>query len=80
MLKLSIEKEIPYPKLLIIDTPETHGIDIDNLRKMLNTMNDLDEESGFQILLSTGVNKYPEELSDNVILKLSESSMLLKAI
>jgi len=80
LLKLSLEKDIPFPKFLLIDTPETHGIDKDNLNKMLNTIGLLEHEGEYQILLSTGEGKYPKNLTDNVVIKLSEDDRLLKKV
>lgn len=80
LLRLSLDKDIPFPSFLLIDTPETHGIDLENLNMMLSTIADLNEKEGFQIILSTGVNKYPENLKGNVVTKLSKSNRLLKAV
>jgi energy-coupling factor transporter ATP-binding protein EcfA2 len=78
LLKLSLNKDIPFPRFLLIDTPEAHGIDLDNLNKMLSTVGDLNGMEGFQILLSTGEGKYPAELKENVVIRLSKESRLLK--
>jgi energy-coupling factor transporter ATP-binding protein EcfA2 len=80
LLKLSLEKDIPFPKFLLIDTPENHGIDKDNLNKMLDTIRLLKHEGDYQILLSTGEGKYPESLADNVVIRLSEDDRLLKKV
>lgn len=80
LLRLSLDKDIPFPNFLLIDTPETHGIDLENLNMMLSTIADLNGKEGFQIILSTGVNKYPENLKGNVVTKLSKSNRLLKAV
>ena len=80
LLKLSLDKDIPFPRFLLIDTPETHGIDLDNLNTMLSTVAEINGNDDFQIILSTGVKKYPENLSDNVVLTLSKKNRLLKTV
>ncbi|PFL14044.1 hypothetical protein COJ07_28585 [Bacillus cereus] len=67
LLKMSInDSEIPFPRFLLIDTPENLGIDKDNLEKSLakfTTVNGELEQKNYQIILTTGLNKYPEEFS-----------------
>ncbi|MEJ6122812.1 hypothetical protein MT390_13175 [Vibrio sp. 2-Bac 85] len=80
LLKLSLDKDIPFPRFLLIDTPETHGIDLDNLNLMLSTIAELSGKNDFQIILSTGVNKYPESLKDNIVMTLSKKNKLLNIV
>lgn len=67
LLKMSINnRDIPFPRLLLIDTPESLGIDKDNLEKSISKLTTVDreqDESDFQIILTTGISKYPEEFS-----------------
>ncbi|CAK2018655.1 hypothetical protein VCRA2116O30_20273 [Vibrio crassostreae] len=79
-LKIAMSGNIPYPKLLLVDTPETAGIDSNNLDLVLSKVQDLETEfdSDFQAIIATGVNKYPENMKDNVLIRLSESDRLLK--
>ncbi|QJX76989.1 hypothetical protein [Priestia megaterium] len=75
LLKMSVlDSKIPFPRFLLIDTPESLGIDKDNLEKSISKLlndsdidNDSDgdkvERSDFQIILTTGIKKYPEEFS-----------------
>lgn len=77
LLKLSLQKEIPFPRFLLIDTPEAHGIDLDNLNKMLSMVEEISDTEKYQILLSTGVNKYPAELEKNVVIRLDKKDRLL---
>ncbi|MUK65673.1 AAA family ATPase [Aliivibrio fischeri] len=61
LLKLSISNDnIPFPKFLLIDTPETAGIESEYLVKCLSMFEDL--ENSCQVIISTGLNKYPESL------------------
>lgn len=79
LLKLSLEKDIPFPRLLLVDTPETAGIDRENLILMLRQMKKLNQhEQDYQILLSTGRDKFPPEFADFVAVRLSDDSKLLK--
>lgn len=80
LLQLSLLDEIPFPKLLLIDTPETAGIDLENLVKMLRLADNLKNPKGkeHQIILSTGVGKYPPEFEPYVVLNLSKSDKLLQ--
>ena len=67
LLKMSIkDKEIPFPRFLLIDTPESLGIDQDNLENSISKFTILGDDSdniNYQIILTTGIGKYPEEFS-----------------
>ncbi|WP_447876330.1 hypothetical protein [Serratia fonticola] len=80
LLQLSLLDDIPFPRLLLIDTPENIGIDDDNLKGMLGCINELENPKNldYQIILSTGERKFPESMKDNVILTLSKQNRLLK--
>ncbi|WP_250523446.1 MULTISPECIES: AAA family ATPase [unclassified Caballeronia] len=80
LLQLSLMSDIPFPRLLLVDTPETNGIDIDGLLKMLRQIETLENPKNrdFQILFSTGVGKYPPEFDKNVVLRLTDEDRLLK--
>jgi hypothetical protein len=80
LLKLSLVRDDSmFPRFLIIDTPETAGIDIDNLLKCLIQIEDLNEYSAeFQIILTTGLGKFPESFKNNVKQTLPEGSFLLQ--
>ncbi|MCE7576639.1 hypothetical protein LZS94_03950 [Aliivibrio fischeri] len=80
LLKMSLELDIPYPKLILVDTPETVGIDKENLDLVLSKLYDLetDLDTDFQAIVATGVGKYPTKMKDLVVLKLSDDSKLLE--
>ena len=80
LLQLSLLDDIPFPRLLLIDTPENIGIDDNNLKGMISCFNELDNPKGldYQIILSTGVGKYPDNMKDNIIFKLSKENKLLQ--
>ncbi|WP_078393438.1 ATP-binding protein [Shouchella patagoniensis] len=62
LLKMSIKDDsIPFPRFLLIDTPESLGIDQENLEKAISQFPI--EENKFQVILTTGISKYPDEFS-----------------
>lgn len=81
LLQLSLLDDIPFPRLLLIDTPENIGIDNDSLNRMINCLNLIQNPNNhdYQIILSTGEKKYPESFSPNVIMQLSKANRLLVA-
>lgn len=81
-LQLSLnESGISFPRLLLIDTPRTAGIDAGNFNKVLSNISKLiisHTEDKFQIILSTGLNQYPDEFKGFVFETLSDNNRLLK--
>lgn len=61
-----INDDINFPKLLLIDTPETAGIDRDKLNAILLQINSL-SNTNYQIILSTARDKYPEEFEEYIV-------------
>jgi DNA repair exonuclease SbcCD ATPase subunit len=80
LLRISMKDNIPFPKFLLVDTPETAGIDSNNLDLVLSKVQALEKEFGsdFQAIIATGVKKYPESMKDCVLIRLSRSDRLLK--
>lgn len=82
LLQLSLdEMGISFPRLLLIDTPRTAGIDVENFNKVLSNISELiisHSHEKFQIIFSTGVNQYPDELKDYVFETLTGENRLLK--
>ncbi|GJH17474.1 hypothetical protein CBA19CS22_13050 [Caballeronia novacaledonica] len=79
LLWMSLKHDMPFPQVLLIDTPETAGIDKDNLVLMLRQMKLLDgERKDYQILLSTGVDKFPPEYQQHVAIRLRKDAKLLR--
>ncbi|HAL1993244.1 TPA: ATP-binding protein, partial [Escherichia coli] len=80
LLQMSLVDDIPFPRLLLIDTPENIGIDNDNLKRMIGCLDALENPNNvdYQVILSTGVKKYPDSFKGNVILQLSKANKLLK--
>ncbi|KGE17224.1 hypothetical protein [Paenibacillus wynnii] len=78
LLSMSLSKNsIPFPKFLLVDTPENLGIDKENLDSCLQRILELPSES-YQIILTTGIGKYPEEFSGYVKETIHEGEKLLK--
>lgn len=80
LLQLSMTSDVPFPRLLLVDTPETAGIDLDKLVNMLRQIEKLENPNNrdFQIIFSTGIGKYPPELNANVVLRLRDENKLLQ--
>lgn len=81
LMKLSLtERDVSFPRFLLIDTPETAGIELNKLINCIEKFEDLEELSDdFQIILATGLNKYPASLKDNRVLFMpTKSDALLK--
>jgi hypothetical protein len=79
ILALSLKNEsVKHPGLLIIDTPEDSGIDEDNLKKDLDLLNFAIQQGAsskkeYQIILTTGLDKYPESFKENIKDEFNES-------
>lgn len=81
LMKLSlIEEDVTFPKFLLVDTPETAGIEMLNLIKCLSKFQELDLlQKDYQVILATGLDKYPDGLKDNRILYMpTKNESLLK--
>lgn len=81
LIKMSVENaDVKFPKFLLIDTPETAGIDEDNLLVGLSQISKIqggNEKKQYQIILSTALNKYPLTNKTDVFLTLNEENRLL---
>lgn len=65
LLQMSLDDpEMPFPRFLLIDTPETAGIELDKLKTCLGKIEEIrrDSKVDFQVILTTGLKKYPSEL------------------
>lgn len=83
MMHLALaDSEITFPRFLLVDTPETAGIELDNLINCISKFEDLESyHSNYQVIISTGLNKYPESFKKNRVLYMPEKRkeyMLLK--
>jgi hypothetical protein len=78
MLKMSIlNPTLKFPSFLMIDTPQTAGIDSEELKKLIDKLASFPKDS-FQIILTTGHGLYPESLSEFVKETLTDENKLLK--
>lgn len=82
LLVESLKNDVSFPKFLMIDTPNKEGIDKDNLITNISLLKKADDykKSGdvaYQIILTTGLDTYPEEFKEFVFLKLDGDNYLL---
>lgn len=84
LMHLSLsDKSVTFPRFLLIDTPETAGIELDYLHNCIGQLEGLQKYGvGFQVIISTGLNKYPDSLKGNRVLfmpnRKQKEHMLLK--
>lgn len=79
----SLKNEVNFPRFLMIDTPNKEGIDRENLIKNIALLKETDiytkEGSiSYQIILTTGIDTYPEEFKDFVFYTLDGDKYLLQ--
>ncbi|MCY4495474.1 MAG: hypothetical protein OXB92_16645 [Acidimicrobiaceae bacterium] len=76
------DESVKFPRFLLIDTPETAGIELGHLTNCIRQLEELQNYGvDFQVIISTGRNKYPESLRDNCVLSMPDKQkehMLLK--
>jgi DNA repair exonuclease SbcCD ATPase subunit len=76
------DESVTFPRFLLIDTPETAGIELESLINCIAQLEELKEYGvDFQVIITTGLNKYPEPLKDNRVLFMPDKQkehMLLK--
>jgi hypothetical protein len=86
LMYISLRNEgVKYPRLLLVDTPATAGIDVDNLITCLRQISKIKALNfEYQIILSTGVDNeenvrlYPKEFEIDVKIVLTNDARLLK--
>lgn len=79
----SLKNDINFPRFLMIDTPNKEGIDKDNLIKNIALLTEADKynyenKCPFQIILTTGIDTYPEDYKKFVFFKLEGEKDLLQ--
>jgi len=81
ILSLALKLDsVKHPKFLLIDTPEDSGIDTDNLNLNLSLLEEAitigskvnEVSKDFQVILTTGYGKFPEEFDKYIIERFSE--------
>lgn len=83
LMHMSLSDEsVTFPRFLLIDTPETAGIELDHLITCISKLEELKEYGvDFQVIISTGLKKYPLSLQQNRVLYMPDKEkvhMLLK--
>ena len=66
----------------MIDTPNKEGIDKENLIKNIGLLAEADKyteemKTQYQIILTTGIDTYPEEFKNNVFFKLEGENLFI---
>jgi len=90
ILSLALQLDsVKHPRFLLIDTPEDAGIDTDNLNLNLALLEEAIELSkndegvikDYQVILTTGYGKFPEEFEKYIIERFSkkDGNYILKA-
>ncbi|PEM38014.1 hypothetical protein [Bacillus toyonensis] len=82
MLVMSLKYDLHYPQLLLIDTPKKEGIEDENLIRILKQLVYVEsfamkQNKKYQIIMTTGINTYPQEFKNKVILTLEKDNKLL---
>lgn len=77
LLKLSLEKNINFPRFLIIDTLKAEGIDIGKLKKLMSYFKEFSNKE-CQIIITGGYEEHIEDLDEYVIERLNDNNKLLK--
>lgn len=82
LLYLSLtDDSISFPRFLLIDTPETLGVSVPNLKVALGTLFSLvpeDKKESYQVIMTTGLGRYPDEFLPHRILLISDQKLLVK--
>lgn len=84
LMHLSLsDKTVTFPRFLLIDTPETAGIELEYLQNCIRQLEDLQNYGvDFQVIISTGLSKYPVSLKKYRVLfmpdRKKKEHMLLK--
>ena len=81
LLEMSLkDAQVPFPRFLLIDTPETAGIDPDKLLKAIEAVREISEssDSAHQIILTTGPGRYPSSIDERVFEHITEERRLLQ--
>ncbi len=81
LLQMSLaDSEMPFPRFLLVDTPETAGIDRENLSRAIGKIAEVLNGSTTpgQVILTTGDGKYPADLQSCRRMILADNDRLLK--
>lgn len=77
-----LDGDMLFPRFLLIDTPENLGIDNDSLDECISQIyahgiSELNVQ--YQVILTTGLGKYPDRYKDKVLQTLTKTNKLLIA-
>jgi hypothetical protein len=70
MMELSLANDdVPFPRFLLIDTPETAGIELDNLKNCIAQLEQFERfGKDYQVILTTGLDKYPDSFKKHRVI------------
>ena len=80
LLQMSLDdNDLPFPRFLLVDTPETAGIDLENLSRAISKLSEVlsGASTAAQVILTTGDGKYPEKLQGLRHITLTDHQRLL---
>ncbi|ELR6564817.1 hypothetical protein QRU50_002495 [Vibrio cholerae] len=76
MMHLALaDDKVTFPRFLLIDTPETAGIELDHLKNCISKLSELEGYGKrFQVIISTGLGKYPDTFKPNRVLYMPDKT------
>jgi DNA repair exonuclease SbcCD ATPase subunit len=76
MMHLALaDDKVTFPRFLLIDTPETAGIELDHLKNCISKLSELEGYGKrFQVIISTGLGKYPDAFKSNRVLYMPDKT------
>jgi len=81
LLQLSLRHEMPFPKLLLIDTPKNFGIDHDKILKIIDSLMDFElanHEKEYQIILTINKESVSEKMKPLIVYEIDTDKLLKK--
>jgi hypothetical protein len=77
LLHMSLKDDVVhYPRFLLVDTPETAGIEPDELIHCIEKFSELDSyKKDYQVIIATGIGKYPSNMLDNRLIFMPDKSL-----
>ncbi|MDD3123961.1 MAG: hypothetical protein PHC62_10735 [Candidatus Izemoplasmatales bacterium] len=81
LLQLSLMHEMPFPKLLLIDTPKNFGIDHDKILKIIDSLMDFElanHEKEYQIILTINKEFVSEKMKPLIVYEIDTDKLLKK--
>ncbi|MBP1317121.1 AAA family ATPase [Herbaspirillum sp. 1130] len=79
LLKMSLsEDDVPFPRFLLVDTPETAGVELPTLIGCIEKLRDLEDyDEPYQVILTTGLAKYPADFVKYRVMYMPDKTNML---